>query len=66
MSDKDDGSYLWDRCYGCGHILRFSSDGCPQCGIHFDGRDEPEKWPKRCDCDRCVRERTDFGPEPRE
>lgn len=37
----DDGSYLWERCYECGHRLRFPSDGCPQCGIHFDGRPDP-------------------------
>ena len=22
----DDGSYLWERCYACGHRLRFASD----------------------------------------
>ncbi len=52
---SDDGSYLWERCYGCGHRLRFDSDGCPQCGIHFDGRDDPKVWPEHCDCPRCNR-----------
>jgi len=54
MAKKDDGSYLWERCYDCGHRLRFASDGCPQCGIHFDGRKDPKKWPERCDCERCT------------
>lgn len=51
---KDDGSYLWERCYSCGHRLRFASTGCPQCGKTFDGRTDPKKWPESCDCPRCV------------
>lgn len=50
----DDGSYLWERCYDCGHRLRFASDGCPQCGIHFDGRKTPKKFPEHCECERCT------------
>lgn len=50
---KDDGSYLWERCYACGHRLAFSSTACPQCGIDFDGRKDPKRWPEKCDCDRC-------------
>lgn len=52
-TQKDDGCYLWERCYKCGHRLRFSSSACPQCGITFDGRDDPKKWPERCECERC-------------
>lgn len=50
---EDDGSYMWERCYSCGHRLRFSADGCPKCGIHFDGRADPEPWPDVCECPRC-------------
>jgi hypothetical protein len=64
MSNEDDGSYLWERCYACGHRLRFSSDGCPQCGIHFDGRADPEPWPELCDCERCEKARAGVSPEP--
>ena len=53
----DDGSYLWQRCYACGHRLRFLSDGCPQCGIHFTDGDDPPNWPELCDCQRCVEAR---------
>ena len=53
MNRKDDGAYLWSRCYGCGHRLAFSSDSCPQCGIYFDGRRIPRKFPERCGCERC-------------
>jgi len=49
----DDASYLWDRCYRCGHWLRFASTGCPQCGVTFDGRADPKRWPNKCDCERC-------------
>lgn len=52
-ADPDDGSYLWQRCYACGHRLRFASDGCPQCGIHFVDGDDPPNWPEVCECDRC-------------
>ena len=51
----DEGSYLWKRCYSCGHRLRFASDSCPQCGIHFDGRKAPKHYPERCECDRCLK-----------
>lgn len=49
----DDRSYLWERCYRCGHRLAFASTACPQCGEGFDGRDDPNPWPDACDCDRC-------------
>ena len=52
---EDDHSYLWERCYKCGHRLRFASSGCPQCGASFDGRpNAPKTWPEKCDCPRCV------------
>jgi predicted RNA-binding Zn-ribbon protein involved in translation (DUF1610 family) len=54
---KNDGSYLWERCYSCGHRLAYASDACPQCGIDFDGRNDPKKWPEKCDCPRCVEAR---------
>ncbi len=54
MTDNDDGCYLWDRCYACGHRLRFSSSGCPQCGTTFDGREDPKTWPEDCNCARCI------------
>jgi len=50
---SDDGCYLWERCYLCGHRLRFASSGCPQCGEEFDGREDPKEWPEHCDCERC-------------
>lgn len=62
MTDADGGSYLWERCYACGHRLRFASDGCPQCGIHFVDGDDPPNWPEDCDCPRCEQARKD---EPR-
>ena len=62
---SDDGSYLWERCYSCGHRLRFDSDGCPQCGIHFDGRADPEPWPDNCDCPRCTTARVEQTEAPR-
>lgn len=55
MTDrKERGSWLWSRCYACGHRLRFDSTGCPQCGEDFDGRNNPRKWPEKCDCERCT------------
>lgn len=56
MADrKERGCWLWERCYACGHRLRFASTGCPQCGEDFDGRRQPGKgkWPETCDCERC-------------
>lgn len=53
-SRKEKGAWLWPRCYKCGHTLRFSSNGCPQCGEMFDGRDSPKRWPRKCQCERCV------------
>lgn len=50
----DEGSYLWERCYRCGHRLAFASTACPQCGTEFDGRADPKRWPERCDCARCA------------
>lgn len=55
----DTGSYLWDRCYGCGHRMAFASTACPQCGIHFEDGDDPPNWPETCACDRCVQARKD-------
>jgi hypothetical protein len=49
----NDGAYLWERCYSCGHRLALSSTACPQCGEYFDGRDDPKRWPEQCDCERC-------------
>lgn len=58
MTDrKERGCWLWSRCYACGHRLRFSSTGCPQCGEEFDGRKQPKRWPEKCDCERCVKAR---------
>lgn len=57
MADTDKGSYLWERCYKCGHRLAFASTGCPQCGEDFDGRKDPKKWPESCDCKRCTEAR---------
>ena len=55
MTDrKEKGSWLWPRCYACGHRLRFDSNACPQCSEEFDGRNEPRKWPEKCDCQRCA------------
>ena len=56
--DHDDRAYLWDRCYACGHRLVFDADSCPQCGIPFDGRDDPGVWPEQCPCPRCEQART--------
>lgn len=53
MAKDTDGSWLWQRCYACGHRLRFASTGCPQCGENFDGRTMPKRWPEHCDCERC-------------
>lgn len=54
MTDKKEkGAWLWQRCYACGHTLRFASNGCPQCGEEFDGRNPPKRWPKKCECERC-------------
>lgn len=47
------GDYLRSRCYACGHALRFASNGCPQCNEYFDGRKDPDVWPKLCSCARC-------------
>ncbi len=55
--DDDGGCWLRDRCYACGHTLRFSASGCPQCGETFDGRDDPKRWPKKCTCARCTGEK---------
>lgn len=52
-SDDDGGSYLWERCYSCGHLLAHVSDSCPQCGIHFKDGDDPPNWPEECGCPRC-------------
>lgn len=52
-SEDDDDSYLWQRCYVCGHRLAFASDSCPQCGIRFQDGDDPPNWPEKCQCDRC-------------
>lgn len=57
MKHEDEGSFLWQRCYACGHRLRFASDGCPQCGIHFADGDDPPNWPELCECDRCIQAR---------
>lgn len=57
MSSNDDNAYLWDRCYACGHRLRFASTACPQCGEEFNGRDDPKTWPERCGCVRCAEAR---------
>lgn len=54
MSKKEKGSWLWSRCYACGHKLRFSSSDCPQCGEMFDGRKMPKRWPAKCKCERCA------------
>lgn len=50
---KERGCWLRSRCYACGHTLRFQSTGCPQCGENFDGRKNPKRWPRVCDCARC-------------
>jgi hypothetical protein len=57
----DGGAYLWERCYYCGHRLRFSATGCPQCGMIFDGRRDPKKWPDKCGCERCMEARDAKG-----
>lgn len=51
---KDEGAWLRQRCYECGHTLRFPATGCPQCGAEFDGRAAPKRWPKKCQCQRCA------------
>lgn len=51
------GDYLRKRCYKCGHRLRpdlGGSNGCPQCGEMFDGRPDPKRWPRVCECERCA------------
>lgn len=59
MTDrKEKGSWLWERCYACGHRLALASTGCPQCNEMFDGRKEPKRWPEKCDCERCADART--------
>ena len=53
-SKKERGSWwLRNRCYLCGHWLRFDATGCPQCGEEFDGRDAPKRFPRICQCPRC-------------
>jgi hypothetical protein len=53
MTSKNErGCWLRDRCYKCGHRLRFASTGCPQCGEEFHGRDI-KRFPESCECDRC-------------
>lgn len=53
MSNKNErGCWLRDRCYKCGHRLRFASTACPQCGEEFHGRDI-KRYPDRCECERC-------------
>jgi hypothetical protein len=61
LAAEDDGSYLWQRCYACGHRLAFASDSCPQCGIHFVAGDDPPNWPETCQCDRCTEARNAEG-----
>lgn len=53
---RDDGVWLRERCYSCGHRLRFEASACPQCGEEFDGR-EIEVFPDACDCRRCAEAR---------
>lgn len=62
---EDDGSYLWERCYACGHRLALASDSCPQCGIHFEDGDDPPNWPETCECDRCTEARALIEAEGR-
>lgn len=51
---EETGSWLWSRCYDCGHRLALPSDSCPQCGTHFEGRRMPKRFPEKCQCERCV------------
>ena len=51
----EQGSWMLKQCYVCGHRLRFESNGCPQCGAMFDGRDH--EIHDTCDCPRCERAR---------
>lgn len=53
-AEQERGSWLWERCYVCGHRLRFASTACPQCGHEFDGRDAPDRFPELCECERCA------------
>lgn len=53
----DDGTWLRERCYECGHRLAFDASHCPQCGERFDGRDDPEPMPDACKCQRCTEAR---------
>lgn len=62
-SRMERGSWLWARCYTCGHKFGYPATSCPQCGEEFDGRRRPNKWPDACECDRCrrVAKRTGSG-----
>lgn len=53
---KDDGLYLADRCWSCGHRLRFMASHCPQCNVAMKAKD-PKKFPEKCQCDRCTEAR---------
>jgi hypothetical protein len=59
MTDRtEEGSWVWDRCYACGHRLALASNGCPHCGQMFDGRTPPRRYPEQCGCERCTQART--------
>jgi len=45
-SKSERGVWLRERCYRCGHWLRFPSTACPQCGENFHGR-MMKQYPER-------------------
>lgn len=50
--------YLWERCYYCGHRLRFPSTHCPQCTKEFKRGFRIWFWPDKCECERCISARS--------
>jgi len=50
----DEGMFLWEHCYTCGHQLAYAASACPQCCEQFDGRPTPFKFPSLCTCARCL------------
>ena len=42
--------WLTDQCDACGHVFRFESDGCPQCGARAAAPWVPRKVVCACGC----------------
>lgn len=51
--------WMMDRCHACGHRLRLTASGCPQCNANAVADWElPAEYPDICKCDRCVKARS--------